>query len=115
MLRAHYLALVCNLVLCGCASTPTRPDAVPPDRPIPEGFKRSECRLENSSGGTIQGAGGTPVVGADTSTRVVCNHAATHQSVYTCRTENGKELPLKDCCLDEDGTLIQYCTPMHTQ
>jgi len=112
----RFLAAAVCTILSACATTPPKPEPVPPDL-VPAGFSAADCRVTDS-GGPITDNGGPNGVARQVGTRapkVECSHHSdgpmTVTSTPTCHSRAGKELPLSDCCMTAAGTPIPQCTP----
>ena len=114
MLRITLVAAVCT-ILSACATTqPPKPDAIPPEL-VPAGYSAADCRITEPGGAVTEtGPDGRPMTVGSRQPKVECNKhtqgATVVKSTPTCKTKAGVDMPLSDCCLNDDGTTIPNCT-----
>ena len=105
-------AAVCTFFLSACASTPPKPEPVPPEL-VPVGFSAADCRVTEPGGPlTETGLDGRPMQVGTRPPKVQCSqHVSIASETTTCHTKGGKPLPMSDCCLNLDGSKVPECTP----
>ena len=116
MTRITLLAVcVCSLSVYAPGTASKEPDRIPPEL-IPPGFTAADCHITKPGGPETQEGpdGRQRTVGKRPPTVVCTKHLEGPLTITrsaSCHTENGKELPPADCCLNPDGSKIPNCEP----
>lgn len=109
------LLAVCALSAYATGTASKEPEPIPA-RLIPPGFIAADCHITKPGAPiTDEDADGHPRTIGHRDPTVICSKRTpgptTEVHRATCRSEDGKEFPLEDCCLSPDGSRIQACEP----
>jgi hypothetical protein len=102
-----------SLAIYAAGALSKEPGPIPPEL-IPAGFTAADCHITKPGGPIVEeDADGHPRTVGKRPPKVECSKhtegRATETHTASCRTKAGKGLPLSDCCLNTDGSMIPAC------
>ena len=111
------LLAVCafSLAIYAMGAASKEPEPIPPEL-IPAGFTAADCHITKPGGPIVEeDADGHPRTVGKRPPKVGCSKntegRANETHTATCRTKAGEDLPLSDCYLNTDGSMIPACEP----